>query len=237
MSLFSIYTQLAYVGQALPYHTYTDDTLVIILLSCFFITCFSLTYSRKFLMQLGQNFIESKAHVSAFSTSTNLEVKSLFLLILQTCIMIAMTCLLYLYAHNYTVPTKQSSTQLIAFIAAGTLFILFFKWILYSYIGWIFKQKEGTAIWLESYATIIYYLGLIMYPIVLYIVFNNVSGLTLKFLLIGGFALTKGLILYKALKLFSNKIYGHVLLILYFCALEIVPYALLFKGMNKYIMF
>ena len=237
MKLFLTTSLLACIGKPLPYQASQDNTLLVILLICFFITCLSLSYSRKFLLDLGHHFIENKAHISAFSTSTNTEIHSLFLLILQSCTLLAVTIFLYLNTLDDTLVTAYKSNHVVGILGGFILLILFFKWLLYSFLGWVFKRKETTAIWLESYATIIYYLGLLLYPIVLYLLFYNTHQQLLKYVVIGIFILAKSLILYKGLKLFSNNLYGHVLLILYFCALEIIPYALLYRGMNKYIMF
>jgi hypothetical protein len=41
----------------------------------------------------------------------------------------------------------------------------------------------------------------------------------------------KTLMFYKWLKLFCNNLYGSLLLILYFCALEIIPCLMLYRGL------
>ena len=226
---------LAYIGNPQPYLPAHDNTITIILLFCFFITCLSLANSKQFLLELGKNFINSKAHISAFSTSTNTEIYSLFLLILQSCILSGVTTYITLSSYYPSTIFSYKSSQIIGFVTLISLLYLLMKWLIYSSIGWIFKEKEKTAIWIESYSTIIYYLGLTIYPVVLFIIYYNTSDYTIVYIGIGLFILTKCLILYKWIKLFSKKICGHLLLFLYFCALEIIPCVILYKCMSKYL--
>ncbi|EGJ70587.1 hypothetical protein Bcop_0369 [Bacteroides coprosuis DSM 18011] len=229
-------TKLAtYIGNPMTYLPAYDNTITIILLSCFFITCFSLAKSKSFLLELGRNFVNSKTHVSAFSTSTNTEINSLIFLILQTCVMVGITLYILLSTKYPQTVEHYQSGSIIGLITGVSLFYLLIKWMVYSFIGWVFNDRVRTSIWIESYSTIIYYLGLILYPIVLFIIYYNTSNYTIVYVGIGLFVLTKCLIYYKWIKLFSKKIYGHILLFLYFCALEIIPCVILYKCMHKYI--
>ena len=126
---------------------------------------------------------------------------------------------------------RVSPHILLGVYVAVCLLYLLFKWILYSFLGWVFFDKSKTDIWLESYSTLIYYLGFALFPFVLFLVYFD---LNVTFLVSIGCVLvifTKILMFYKWLKLFSCNIYGVFLLILYFCALEIVPCLIVYQGM------
>ena len=106
------------------------------------------------------------------------------------------------------------------------------------FIGWTFFDKNRTNIWLESYSTLIYYAGFALFPFVLFLVYFDLSLTNL--LIIGTIILifAKILMLYKWLKLFCNNLYGGLLLIVYFCALEIMPCFVLYQGvmqLNSYL--
>ena len=108
----------------------------------------------------------------------------------------------------------------------------------YSFLGWIFFDASRTGLWMESYSTLLYYLGFTLFPFALFLVYFDLSlqatviiGLFLVFF-------TKILMLYKWIKLFCGNLYGILLLILYFCALEIMPCLMLYQGviqLNDYL--
>ena len=105
------------------------------------------------------------------------------------------------------------------------------KWIIYKFLGWIFFDKNITSSWLESYSTIINYLGICTFPLILLMVYSELSASTI---LIIGFILiiiAKILMFCKWLKLFFSNLYGLLYLIVYFCALEILPCILLAQGL------
>ena len=99
------------------------------------------------------------------------------------------------------------------------------------FLGWTFFDKNKTNIWLESYSTLIYYVGFALFPFVLFLVYFdlNLTNLVIIGLIILIF--TKILMFYKWVKLFFHQLSAAFLLILYFCALEIIPCLLLYQGM------
>ena len=76
------------------------------------------------------------------------------------------------------------------------------KWLLYMFLGWVFFDKNKTNIWLESYSTLIYYVGFALFPFVLFLVYFdlNLTNLVIIGLIILIF--TKILMFYKWVKLF-----------------------------------
>lgn len=108
---------------------------------------------------------------------------------------------------------------------------VFLKRVIYAFIGWIFFDKSTTSLWLNSYFTLVYYFGFALFPYVLLLVyfeFDKPVMLTLGLVIL---IITKILMLYKWLKFFFINIYGLSLLILYFCALEIVPCLLMYRAL------
>ena len=99
------------------------------------------------------------------------------------------------------------------------------------FLGWTFFDKNKTNIWLESYSALIYYVGFALFPFVLFLVYFDLSLTNL--VIIGAIILifTKILMFYKWIKLFFHQFGALFLLILYFCALEILPCLLLYQGM------
>lgn len=218
-------------GIPLPYTPRTDDGVTVVLLCCFFLSAYVLSRSRKFLLQLARDFLLHRARTSIFASSTAADMRYLLLLIVQTCVLGGVVTL---GCFSEAVPelVRHVPTFLLLNIYIGLyLGYLFLKWAVYSLLGWIFFDESSTSLWLESYSTLLYYLGFALFPLALFIVFFDLSlplavtiGLILLFFI-------KILMFYKWLKLFSSDLYGGLRLIFYFCALEIMPCALLYQGM------
>ena len=217
----------------IPYTPKADDGIAIILLCCFFLSAFVLAKTKKFLWQQGNNFILHKDRTSIFSSSTATDVHYLLLLVLQTCIL-AGICFFNYFDNDNPLLVQQIHPYLLLGIYTGVCLIyVILKWLIYSFLGWVFLDKGVTDMWLESYSTIIYYLGFALFSFVLFLVYFDLSTdimVTIGLVLI---IFAKLLIFYKWLKFFFNNIYGLLLLILYFCALEIIPCFIYYQVLIK----
>ena len=220
-------------GIPIPYSPRMDDGITVVLLCCFFLSAYVLSRSRKFLLQLVKDFLLHRERTSIFATSTAADMRYLLLLILQTCIL-AGVCIFSYFNDIQPELVRHVSPGLLLGIYIGVcLFYLCLKWMLYSFLGWIFFDESVTTLWLESYSTLLYYLGFALFPFALFIVYFDLSlQLTIIIGLILAF-FTKILMFYKWIKLFFHQFGDLFLLILYFCALEIVPCLLLYQGMVR----
>ncbi len=223
-------------GIPIPYSPKLDDGITVTLLGCFILSGYVLSRNRKFLIQLMTDFFLRRERTSIFAISTGTDY--LLLLILQTCIL-AGICI-----FNYFINARpELGAQVPPYILPGIyiavcLLYFFLKWIVYSFLGWIFFNGNQTTLWIESYFTLLYYLGFALFPFVLFFIYFDLSfqigiitGLILVFFV-------KLLMFYKWLKFFCNNLHGILLLILYFCALEIIPCFMLYRGvlqLNDYL--
>ncbi len=221
-------------GIPLPYSPRTDVCTTTVLLCCFFISAYVLAHSRKFLMQQADGFLLHRERPSIFATSTGSEMRYMLILIIQACILAGLYLFIcFVEGRPALVAVNLPTCALLgAYIAVCCGYILA-KWLSYILLGWIFLDKKDKEIWLESYSTLIHYVGFFLFLQSLSAVYFDLSliavvtaGLLLLFLV-------KLLMLYKWLRLFCRHFYGCFLLILYFCALEIIPCMLLYKGLLR----
>lgn len=220
-------------GTPIPYSPRMDDSITLILLGCFFLSSYVLSRSRKFLLQLVNDFLLHRERTNIFASSTATDMRYLLLLVLQTCVLAGVTIFSYFSDVQPELMHQIPTILLLGIYIGGCLLYLFLKWVIYSFLGWIFFDENTTSLWLESYSTLLYYLGFALFPFVLFIVYFNLS---LQLTVIIGLFLAisfKILIFYKWLKLFCNNLYGGLLLILYFCALEIMPCFILYQGVMQ----
>ena len=212
---------LLYAGQLKPYLPSNDDTIMFLLLLCFFVSSITLARNKKLFIELGSNLWSRSKSTSNYSSTIVPNTNDLLLID-------------HNFPHNIV---KIDSWLIISAASLVSIIYIIFKWAVYSFIGWIFNTPQRTKDWLEIYCTILYYLGIILYIFVLLIVYSDIAVNTILYTLLGLLILTKCLILYRCGKFFPNKVYGHILLFLYFCALEIIPYAILYRVMTRTIMF
>ena len=218
-------------GTPISYSPRTDDAIALTLLACFFLSSIALARGKKFLSQQVKDFVLHRERTSIFDSSTAADVRYLLVLVLQTCVLSGITFLNYFHDTCPALMDHVSSHLLLGIYVGFCLAYFLLKWLLYMFLGWTFFDKNKTNIWLESYSALIYYVGFALFPFVLFLVYFDLSLTNL--VIIGSIILifTKILMFYKWIKLFFHQFSGLFLLILYFCALEIVPCLLLYQGM------
>ena len=218
-------------GTPISYSPRTDDAIALTLLACFFLSSIALARGKKFLSQQVKDFVLHRERTSIFDSSTAADVRYLLVLVLQTCVLSGITFLNYFHDTCPALMDHVSSLLLLGIYVGFCLAYFLLKWLLYMFLGWTFFDKNKTNIWLESYSALIYYVGFALFPFVLFLVYFDLSLTNL--VIIGSIILifTKILMFYKWIKLFFHQFGDLFLLILYFCALEIVPCLLLYQGL------
>ncbi|MEY8708781.1 DUF4271 domain-containing protein [Bacteroides faecichinchillae] len=216
-------------GAPLSYSPRTDDVISLTLLACFFLSSIALARGKKFLTQQVKDFVLHRERTSIFDSSTAADVRYLIVLTVQTCVLSGIVFFNYFHDKQPMLMERISPLLLLGVYVGSCLVYFFLKWIIYMFLGWVFFDKNRTNIWLESYSTLIYYAGFALFPFVLFLVYFDLTltnlirfGLTILFF-------TKILMFYKWIKLFFHQLNTLFLLILYFCALEIVPCLLLYQ--------
>ena len=218
-------------GTPISYSPRTDDAIALTLLACFLLSSIAMARGKKFLSQQVKDFMLHRERASIFDSSTAADVRYLLVLVLQTCVLSGITFLNYFHDTCPALMNHVSPLLLLGIYVGFCLAYFLLKWLLYMFLGWTFFDKNKTNMWLESYSALIYYVGFALFPFVLFLVYFDLSLTNL--VIIGSIILifTKILMFYKWIKLFFHQLSGLFLLILYFCALEIVPCLLLYQGM------
>lgn len=218
-------------GTPISYSPRTDDAIALTLLACFFLSSIALARGKKFLSQQVKDFVLHRDRTSIFDSSTAADVRYLIVLVVQTCVLVGITFFNYFHDTTPVLMERVSPLLLLGIYVGSCLVYFLLKWLLYMFLGWTFFDKNRTNMWLESYSTLIYYVGFALFPFVLFLVYFDLSFTNL--IIIGAIILifTKILMFYKWIKLFFHHFGTLFLLILYFCALEIVPCLLLYQGM------
>ena len=133
-------------GMPIPYSPRTDDGLAMILLGCFFVSAYVLARSKKFLLQQVKDFMLHRERTSIFASSTAADMRYLLLLIVQTCVLGGVCIFNYFNDIWPALMERVSPHILLGVYVAVCLLYLLFKWILYSFLGWVFFDKSKTDI-------------------------------------------------------------------------------------------
>jgi hypothetical protein len=221
-------------GMVILHTSRTENGMITFLLACFFLLAFLLNRSKRFLLQQFKDFItHHRERVSIFFTSGLIDIRYSLLLILQTCLFVGF-CIFYYFECKLPILAEHFSfLSLTGIYMCVCLAYLIFKWIVYFCLGQVFFDRTKVRLWMESYSILIYSLGFVLFPVILLLVYLDLS---IIYIIIVGLLLIvtiKLLMFYKWIKLFSINVYNLLLLFLYFCAIEIVPLFLFYEGLTQ----
>jgi hypothetical protein len=218
-------------GISMPYRLRMDDGINGLLLFCFILTAYVFAYGRKAIVEQIKNLFSRKEQTDFFGKATASDLRHRIMFRLQTCILMGIFTFGYFNDYNPSAFDQKSIYWVLGiYIGIGIAFYAI-KWIIYSFLGWVFFNKNITSAWLESYSTIINMLGLCYFPLVLLMVYYDLPASTILIIGLNLIIFAKILMFYKWLKFFFNNLHGLFFLIVYFCALEILPCFLLVQGL------
>lgn len=217
-------------GEEMPYQLRSDWMVTAVLFLCFILVSYVFARGKKHLEQQLKNFSLLKDRANLFDDTVASDVRYTLVLVLQTCILSGFCIYDYFSDHDLVLFRLVPHYLLLsAFIGCIVCFLLL-KWLAYNFINWIFFNKTQRMIWVESYANVIIWVGFLLFPVVLLIVYFDLSPQISYYIIGFVIIIAKILLLYKCINNFFNRIHGFFHLILYFCALEILPDFALWKG-------
>lgn len=216
-------------GESQPYLLRTDDgvagALLLLFISCLMIA----VYAKRYLGNTIKHFFEKKRHNTIFEDSDDAQMRGRSLLVLQAAV--ALGILLFNHFHADTLSSLERIPTLILLGAniAICYILLLGKIFIYNSVNRTLFSPEQRRSWHEGYVLILMCAGLLLMPVAILSLYSQIDVNTqLRFvILIGIFC--EILLFYKTFRTFFNNGLGYLHLILYFCALEITPYLILWS--------
>jgi hypothetical protein len=216
-------------GESQPYLLRTDDgvagALLLLFISCLMIA----VYAKRYLGNTIKHFFEKKRHNTIFEDSDDAQMRGRSLLVLQAAV--ALGILLFNHFHADTLSSLERIPTLILLGANITICytLLLGKIFIYNSVNRTLFSPEQRRSWHEGYVLILMCAGLLLMPVAILSLYSQIDVNTqLRFvILIGIFC--EILLFYKTFRTFFNNGLGYLHLILYFCALEITPYLILWS--------
>ena len=216
-------------GESQPYLLRTDDgvtgALLLLFISCLMIA----VYAKRYLGNTIKHFFEKKRHNTIFEDSDDAQMRGRSLLVLQAAV--ALGILLFNHFHADALNSLERIPTLILLGAniAICYILLLGKIFIYNSVNRTLFSPEQRRSWHEGYVLILMCAGLLLMPVAILSLYSQIDVNTqLRFvILIGIFC--EILLFYKTFRTFFNNGLGYLHLILYFCALEITPYLILWS--------
>ena len=188
-------------GLPFSYLPRTDDFIALILLVCFFFTAFMLSRTKKNLLLQMKGLFSTRERISIFAANTNIDIRFLLLMLLQTCIFGGLFIFNFFNDISPILMELVSPTLLIGVYTASCILYLLFKWLLYLLLGWVFFDKIKTNLWIQSYFTLVYSFGFVLFPFVLLLIYFD---LEMVYLVIFGLILLFFVTFFQVLPLFKK---------------------------------
>lgn len=220
------------VGEPLPYLLRSDGLITCIMFLCMTLVSYILANEKKYLYHQLKSFVSSRERASMFDEVTVVNVHYTVLLLLHACVLIGF-CMYYYFSENFSqLFSAYSHASLLFGFILYTIVFLSLKMAFYKIVGWVFFQRERNMIWVNACLNVLIWMGFLLFPVVLLIVYFGLSPQTASYLVGGIIIFAKIALFCKCFSNFFGKIHGLVHLILYFCALEILPDLVVWKGIE-----
>ena len=185
----------------------------------------------------GYKYIENFFHYmfstrrreNLFEDHTVNETSILAALIANTCIVEGF--LVYL-AVQLLRPQWTASLQSSVFLHIGAFCLIavgFYaaQWLVYKVIGYTFSDKVGSKLWIDGFKSSQALLGLLLLPVLVLVMLYPSSGKLLLSVAATLYLVARLIFIYKGIRIFYGNLTSILYFILYLCAVEIVPLAIM----------
>lgn len=214
------------MGDPAPYHVSNDNIITGLLIFIFITAMILVNNTRHFIFRQTKGFFYTPRSIADMPETTN-EVRLQLILVAQTALLAGLFYYMYVRARGDNSFLVDSQLLIIG-IYTG-IFALYFllKGILYSIVNWVFFDKHSREQWWKAWLYLTALEGVLLFPLVLLLVYFNLSMQTGLMVLLIVVIFVKMLSLYKAFHIFFKRTKLFLQFFLYFCALEFMPMAAL----------
>lgn len=210
------------LGDDVPYRFGNDNSITIVLLSCFMLSMIAISFSRSFLVrQIRDCFYTPRS--GATMTETGYESALQVFLVLLTAIVGGIFCCIVSESWGTGTFMQGSQLKVIGAFTAVFLAYFIFKRIVFGIVDWVFFSSKNNDRWIETLVFLTAAEGILLFPMMLLQVYFDISLQATVIYALCIIILVKLLSFYKSYSIFFKRGRQYVQNILYFCALELVP--------------
>ena len=208
-------------GDPVPYTVRNDNAITGILLFCFVLTLFSFAKSKQYILRQLKDFfyIPHTENPNAKDPSNKFQI----FLNIQTCLLLGIASYFYISHYITGVFITDSPYELIAIFSGVFMAYFICRIWIYRIVNAVFFGGKKNKHWSWTLTFITALEGVALFPVVMLQVFFDLPMQNVVYYLIFVLILTKLLTFYKCWVIFFRQIGFFLQIILYLCALEIVP--------------
>ena len=218
-------------GDPVPYTLRSDNTITLLLLVCFVVSVVSFANHRHFFARQAKRFFRKPRPDDAEDTFTSSEVSFQLFLVGQAGLLLSL--FQFFYTQQTIGDTFILPSQLLLIVIFFGMWAGYFavRTLLYTIVNTVFFGTGKNREWLQSLLFVTSLEGVALFPVVLVQVYFGLSLESVYICAASILLLSKILVFYKCFSIFFRHRGGFLQIILYFCALEIVPLAALWGAL------
>lgn len=220
------------MGDPIPYSVRGDDLITLLLLTSFVLAVVAYSNVRGFIMRQAKKFFYTPHDGATTVTETATEVRFQGFIVFLSSLMIA--TLFYFYSLHYYGDSYilHSQYYLILIFWVIILFYFLLKGLLYFVVNRVFFESKKNEQWAKSVLFIIAMEGILLFPAVIMAPYFGlpIQSVGIYFAIVLVFI--KILTFYKCFVIFFRQNVFGLQIILYLCALEIVPLLALWGALD-----
>ena len=218
-------------GEARPFASSPlhDTPSMVLLLVGLLAVALSYHTGYKYIENFFHNMFSTRRRENLFEDHTVNETSILVALIANTCIVEGfITYFAVRLLRPDFAPALQSHVFMyIAVFCAIAVGFYVIQWLIYKLLGYTFSDSVGSKLWIDGFKASQSFLGLLLLCVLVPLMLFPAHGkmlLTVAALL---YLVARVIFIYKGFRIFYNKVSSLFYFLLYLCAVEIVPLALL----------
>jgi len=213
----------------LPYLPKEDNWIGLTLIFCLLISAFFIKTTHATILRQIFSFATKKERGSLFDRQNEPSIYAYLWYQLQAIITVSISVYLILFRYLDTDYLITQRYAIMGTIIGCCFSFLIIKRMIYVLYGWTLIGMDGCRKWLASYRLIISVTGLLFLAFDFFAIYMTFSSKIVLISCVLMWIIVKLLTLYAWLKLFSLHFYGVLLIILYFCTIEMLPYYILYR--------
>jgi hypothetical protein len=215
-------------GDPVPYSIHNDSIITSILLSFFVLMVIAFSNTHEFVARQLKKFFYVSSEGASEVTETGTELRVQLFLVLLSCVLLSL--LYYFYVIHFVSDSFILKSQYLLIVIYLVMIICYFlvKGVLYTFVNVVFFGSKRNRHWMKTKLFISSMEGVVFLPAVLLQAYFNMTEKNVVIYFVIVLFFVKLLTFFKCYVAFFRRNVVRLQIILYFCALEIVP--LLFFG-------
>ena len=221
-------------GDPVPYNIHNDSIITSILLGFFILMVIAYANTHEFVTRQLKKFFYVPSEGTMEITETGTELRIQLFMVLLSCVLLSL--LYYFYVIHYVGDTFILNSQYMLIAIYLVMMVGYFtaKWWLYTLVNVVFFGSKKNRHWLKTKLFISSMEGVVFLPAVLLQAYFDVTEKNVVIYFIIVLIFVKILTFFKCYVAFFRRNVVKLQIILYFCALEMVP-LLAFWGALDYV--